>query len=73
MRKRLIAAGLLLVMCMSLGMGAALADEVGEEREQRVTMGANLDAEQRKNIYKDFGIEEGEIKVLKVTNAEERE
>ncbi len=73
MRKRLIAAGLLLVMCMSLGMGAALADEVGEEREQRVTMGANLDAEQRKNIYKDFGIEEGEIKELKVTNAEERE
>ncbi|MBQ2769907.1 MAG: DUF1002 domain-containing protein [Clostridia bacterium] len=37
-----------------------------------VTMGADLTKAQRKAVYTDFGIEEGSVKELLVTNAEER-
>lgn len=39
---------------------------------QRVTMGADLTEVQRAAVYRDFGIEEGSVRELTVTNAEER-
>lgn len=39
---------------------------------QRVTMGADLTEAQRAAVYRDFGIEEGSVRELTVTNAEER-
>ncbi|MBQ3553013.1 MAG: DUF1002 domain-containing protein [Clostridia bacterium] len=39
----------------------------------RVVMGEDLTAEQRAEIYEYFGIQEGDIKELTMTNAEERE
>ncbi len=41
--------------------------------EIRVTMGADLTARQRAAIYADFGIAEGTVTELTVTNAEERQ
>ena len=41
-------------------------------KDQRVTMGADLTDAQRRAVYKDFGIEMGSVKELKVTNKEER-
>lgn len=41
--------------------------------EVRVTMGADLTARQRAAIYADFGIAEGSVTELSVTNAEERQ
>jgi uncharacterized protein YpuA (DUF1002 family) len=43
------------------------------EGERRVTVGANLTADEKTQIYKDFGIEEGSVKEITVTNDEERE
>ena len=60
-----------LILALSLGFSSALAAEVSEG-EARVTMGANLDAEQRAQIYKGFGLKEGDVKELTVTNSEER-
>lgn len=67
--KRMIAAVLALAVCFGLAVPAALAADEGEER---VTMGADLTEKQRKAVYADFGIEEGSVKELSVTNAEER-
>jgi len=68
MKKRTVA--LLLAFILLLGAApAALALDAGVER---VTLGANLDSAQRAKIYKDFGIEEGSVKELQVTNDEER-
>ncbi|MDR1619796.1 MAG: DUF1002 domain-containing protein, partial [Clostridiales bacterium] len=47
----------------------ALAFEVGDKR---VTMGANLTAEQRALVFRDFGISEGDVPELTITNADER-
>jgi uncharacterized protein YpuA (DUF1002 family) len=43
------------------------------EGEKRVTIGADLTAEEKAQIYEDFGLEEGSVKEITVTNAEERE
>ena len=43
-----------------------------DDGTKRVTMGADLTSAQRKAVYKDFGIDEGSVVELKVTNAEER-
>lgn len=52
---------------------AALADgETTGEDKTRVTMGADLTAAQRQAVYADFGIPEGSVKELTVTNKEER-
>lgn len=40
--------------------------------ESRVAIGANLNDEQIKQVYTDFGLERGSVKELIVTNAEER-
>ncbi len=49
---------------------AAFAMEPGEAR---VVMGKDLTAEQRAEIYAYFGIEEGSVKEIIVTNADERQ
>ncbi len=67
--KRLFAAALALAACLSIPLHAALAEG---ESEERVTMGADLTETQRKAVYADFGIEEGSVTELSVTNAEER-
>jgi uncharacterized protein YpuA (DUF1002 family) len=67
--KKIVAAMLALAVGFTLFMPAALADEDGEER---VTMGADLTDRQRAAVYADFGIEEGSVTELTVTNAEER-
>ncbi|HRX57400.1 MAG TPA: DUF1002 domain-containing protein [Eubacteriales bacterium] len=67
--KRIIATVLALAVGFSIAVPAALAVDEGEER---VTMGADLTETQRKAVYADFGIEEGSVTELSVTNAEER-
>lgn len=68
--KKLLAAVLTFATCMSLMAPAALADAV--DGEQRITMGADLTATQRAAIYQDFGVTEGDVTELTVTNKEER-
>ena len=67
--KRIIAAAIAIACSFTLFLPAALAVDAGEER---VTMGADLTERQREAVYQDFGIEEGTVKELTVTNAEER-
>ena len=68
MKKRTFALLLALVLLVSAA-PTALALDAGV---QRVTLGANLTDEQRAQIYKDFGIDQGSVKELQVTNTEER-
>ncbi|MDO4572280.1 MAG: DUF1002 domain-containing protein [Clostridia bacterium] len=67
--KRRIAAVICLIAVLFSLMPAALADETGESR---VTIGADLTATQVAAIYADFGVEQGDVDQLIVTNAEER-
>ena len=67
--KKIISAVLALAVSFTIFTPVALADEVGQER---VTMGADLTDRQRAAVYKDFGIEEGSVTELTVTNDEER-
>ncbi len=67
--KRILAAALALAVGFTLFIPAALADEDGQER---ITMGADLTDRQREAVYADFGIDEGSVTELKVTNKEER-
>lgn len=66
---RKIVALLLALALLVCATPVALALDAGVER---VTLGANLTAEQRAQIYRDFGIKQGGVKELQVTNAEER-
>lgn len=58
------------------GMHAALLLPAGatamEQGDARVTIGADLDAEERTKVYADFGIEPGDAIEITVTNADER-
>ena len=67
--KKIIAAALALAVSFTFFIPIALADEDGQER---VTMGADLTDRQREAVYSDFGIEEGTVTELTVTNDEER-
>ena len=67
--KKFLAAALAVAVSFSIFMPVALAVDSGEER---VTMGADLTDRQRAAVYQDFGIEEGAVKELTVTNDEER-
>lgn len=69
--KKLLAAALALAVGFTLFIPAALAEEEGDA-DARVTMGADLTDRQREAVYQDFGIEEGSVTELSVTNAEER-
>lgn len=67
MSKRILA---MLLFAVVLGLSSlGLAVDAGHER---VTLDADLTLEQKTAIYKDFGLEEGRVKELTVTNKEER-
>lgn len=70
MLKRFLVIFLAVIMIMGLGISSAFAISAGE---QRVTMGADLTTSERASVYSDFGIQEGSVKELTVTNAEERQ
>lgn len=50
-----------------------LADAIDPPEEVVVSLGANLDADQRKEILDLFGVKEDEVELLEVTNQEERD
>lgn len=60
-----------LIFAFSSGLSSALAEEIAEGKA-RVVMGADLDEEQRAQIYRDFSLAEGDIQGLTITNQEER-
>lgn len=66
--KRLIT--FVVVAAMLASLGAAFAVESGEAR---AVIGADLTAEQKATVYSSFGVEQGAVKELTVTNAEERQ
>ena len=63
---------LICILTALLVLACALPAFALQANETRVTMGANLTQEERAAVYKSFGIEEGSVKELAVTNAEER-
>lgn len=68
MIKRIFSAilvSILLLCCVS----TAFAIEVGDKR---VVIAADLTAEERLQIYKDFGLQQGQVQEIIVTNADER-
>ncbi len=71
MLKKFFAA--VLVAAFILVAFAAPALAAVAEGERRVTVGADLTAEEKAQIYTDFGIEEGSVAEITVTNDEERE
>ena len=66
--KKIVTSILIVVLCFAFA-ATAFAVSAGEER---VTIGANLDQNQVAQIYSDFGIEQGSVKQITVTNDEER-
>jgi len=67
--RRLICALLALLMSIGLGVNAFASVGVGE---QRVVVGADLSADQRDQVYADFGLLRGHVPELTVTIDEER-
>ncbi len=65
--KRLIA--LFLAICMLMGISAAFAIDKGDAR---TVIGKDVTSDQKTAIYKTFGIKEGSVTELSITNAEER-
>ena len=60
-----------LILCvLMLGSCMAFADTI---EGSRTVIGADLDADDIAYVYKEFGISQGDVKELTVTNAEERE
>ena len=60
-----------LILCvLMLGSCFAFADTI---EGSRTVIGADLDADEVASVYKEFGISQGDVKELTVTNAEERE
>ncbi len=66
--KKLIS--MLLAVCTFFGMTYAFALEKGDAR---AVVGADISAEQKAAVYKTFGIDEGSVTELTVTNDEERQ
>ena len=69
MKKKILS--LAMAVCMLLCMLPAGATAM-EQGDARVTIGADLDAEERTKVYADFGIEPGDAIEITVTNADER-
>ncbi len=67
--KKLIAAALCAMLVILAFANTALAYEEGDAR---VSVGADLSDEQKAQIYKDFGLEPGEVPEIIVTNENER-
>lgn len=61
---------MLLVACTLISMTTAFAVEKGDAR---AVVGADITAEQKASVYKTFGIEEGSVTELTVTNDDERQ
>lgn len=60
-----------LILCvLMLGSCVAFADTI---EGSRTVIGADLDADEIAYVYKEFGISQGDVKELTVTNSEERE
>ena len=68
MKKRAIALFLSLLLLGSFAMSAFAADE----GDTRVTLGADLNADEIAAVYKIFGVDRGQVEELVVTNADER-
>ena len=68
MKKRAIALFLSLLLLGSLAMSAFAADE----GDIRVTIGADLNADEIAKVYEIFGVDRGQVEELIVTNADER-
>lgn len=58
-----------LALSLIAGLGSAMAISEGDSR---AVIGADLTAEQKASVYKTFGIEQGAVRELSVTNSEER-
>ena len=69
MKKKILS--LAMAVCMLLCMLPAGTTAM-EQGDARVTIGADLDAEERTKVYADFGIEPGDAIEITVTNADER-
>lgn len=59
-------------MAILFALCAFLPASLTDSGDQRITMGADLTGTQRAAIYSDFGVKEGDVEELTVTNAEER-
>ena len=66
--KRIVSLILVLMLILSLG-GTAFADNT----QSRAVIGADLTAEQVVQVYSAFGVQQGTVPQLLVTNAEERQ
>ena len=60
----------ILVLAMLAGFSTALA---ANEGDKRVTIGADLSADEIAAVYKIFGVNRGDVEELSVTNADERQ
>ncbi len=58
-----------LALSLIAGLGSAMAISEGDSR---AVIGADLTADQKASVYKTFGIEQGAVRELSVTNTEER-
>ncbi len=67
-KQRILALILVFMLCLCTAL-PALAATAGDKR---VAIAADLTAEERSQIYKDFGISEGSVPEIIVTNADER-
>ncbi len=61
-----------LILCV-LMLGSCFAYAADAVEGSRAVIGADLDADEVAYVYKQFGISQGDVKELTVTNAEERE
>ena len=69
MKKKILSLAMAVCMLLCTLPAGATAMEQGDAR---VTIGADLDAEERTKVYADFGIEPGDAIEITVTNADER-
>lgn len=60
---------IILALTLLAGLSSAFAMEKGDSR---AVIGADLTAEQKASVYKSFGVEQGAVPELTVTNSEER-
>jgi uncharacterized protein YpuA (DUF1002 family) len=71
-RLRLLAAGLAALAVVLAGLGASVA-AAAAATSQVVVLGADLTASQRQQMLSTFGVKESDVRVLEVTNAQERQ
>ena len=67
--KKIISLALALILCLSIAVPAFAAAAPGDKR---VAIAADLSVEERLQIYRDFGVNPGDVPEIIVTNADER-